>query len=491
MSAPFTGERIGSVPACEPADVEAAVERARAARDAWVARPLEERAATLQRFADAVIANRSSLLDLVQLETGKARLDAAEEVFDLVMTADYYARRGPDHLAARERTGSIPLFTRVTEHADPVGVVGCIEPWNYPLTLAVSDMLPALLAGNGAVLKPAEETPFTALRVVELLAEAGVPADLVGVVTGDGATLGEPLVAGVDHVTFTGSTATGRTVATLAGRHLVDSSLELGGKNAAVVLADAPVERTVSGLVNAAFANTGQLCVSVERVYVERDAYESILEAFVDATERLTVGTAFDFGPDVGSLASAEQLESVTAHVEDARDRGATVRTGGQRRADVGPHCYEPTVLTDLPRDAEAATEETFGPVVSVTPVADVDEAVARTNDSAYGLHHSVWTADSERGERVARRLDAGSVSVNDGYRAMWGSTDAPMGGVGDSGIGRRHGRHGIEQYTETQTVTTHRAHPLVSPRSVPDRFVVAAGMAGVRALRRVRRVLE
>jgi len=204
---PVTGERFGTVPACESADVAAAVDRARAARSEWASRSLSERAAVLDRFADEVAADRDELLDVVQLETGKARLDALEEVLDIVATADYYARRGPSHLGSERRAGAIPGLTRTVEHTDPVGVVGCISPWNYPLTLAVSDLLPALLAGNGAVLKPAEQTPFTALAVVDLLETAGLPADLLQVVTGDGERLGEPLISRVDHLRFTGSTA--------------------------------------------------------------------------------------------------------------------------------------------------------------------------------------------------------------------------------------------------------------------------------------------
>jgi len=487
VEAPYTGESVGTVPRCAPGDVERAVERAREAQKSWATRPVDERASVLQSVADEVLAHRAELFDLVQLETGKARFDALEEVLDIVATADYYARRGPDFLASKRRTGAIPLLTKTVEHAHPVGVVGLIEPWNYPLTLAVSDALPALLAGNGVVLKPAEATPFIALRAVELLEAAGVPEGLVGVVTGEGERLGEPLVAGVDHVTFTGSTAAGRDVAATAGEQLTDASLELGGKNAAVVLADADPETTARGLVNGAYANAGQLCIATERVYVERDAYESVLAAFVDATERRDLGATYDFGPDVGSLISERQLETVESHVADARERGATVETGGEHRPDVGPYFFEPTILTALPADATAATQETFGPVVSVVPVDDADEAVARANDTDYGLHASVWTGDPDRGERVGQRLEAGTVTVNDAYRATWASTDAPMGGVGDSGVGRRHGRRGIAKYTEPQTVATQRGHPLATPASVPNRLAAAGATAGVRAVRAVR----
>jgi len=489
VRAPATGEVLGSVPACQPDDVATAVDRARTAQSEWADRPIAERAETLHRFADLVRATRSELLDIVQLEAGKARFDALTEVLDVILTADYYARRGPTHLAPSGRDAVIPLLTRAVEHRDPVGVVGLIEPWNYPLTLAVSDMLPALLAGNGAVLKPAEATPFCALRARELLVEAGVPGGLVQVVTGDGAQLGEPLVSGVDYVTFTGSTATGRTVASLAGEHLVDASLELGGKNGAVVLPDADLGAAVRGLGHGSFANAGQLCIAIERIYVHEAVYEAFRERFVAATEALDLGCALDFGPDVGSLVGSDQLATVERHVADARERGATVETGGRHRPDIGPSFYEPTVLTDLPADATAACEETFGPVVSLTPVESVDAAVDRINDTDYGLHASVWTGDADRGEDVARELDTGTVCINDAYTTAWAATDAPMGGVGDSGIGRRHGAEGILKYTEAQTVATARSHPLVPIPGVPDWLTAAATTQGIRALRRLRRL--
>jgi len=487
VRSPITGESVGTVPSCTAEDVAAAVERARAAQAEWAATPVAERADVLRRFADAVTANRADLLDIVQVETGKARFDALEEVLDIAVTADYYAREGPGHIRSTRRTGVMPGFTRAVEHADPVGVVGCIAPWNYPLTLAVSDLLPALLAGNAAVLKPAEATPFSALRAVELLEAAGLPDDVLQVVTGDGERLGEPLISRVDHLRFTGSTAVGREVAALAGEHLIDASLELGGKNPAVVLDDADLSKTVRGLVDGCYANAGQLCIATERVYVDRSRFEAFRERFVAATERQSLGVGLDWGPDVGSLIGEGQLDTVESHVADARERGATVETGGKRREDVGPWAYEPTVLTGLPEGATAANQETFGPVVSLVPVDGVDEAVERANDSDYGLHASVWTGDAERGERVARRIDAGTVSVNDGYRAMWASTDAPMGGVGDSGVGRRHGREGIRDYTDSRTVVTQRGHPLAVPDAVPNRLAAAAATASLAPLRWLR----
>ncbi|MFC7077317.1 succinic semialdehyde dehydrogenase [Haloarcula halophila] len=490
VTAPYTNEVVGTVPRCRPADVDAAVDRARSAQSAWAARSVENRATVLERFADSVLANRERLLDVVQVETGKTRLDALAEVLDVVLTADYYAENGPEQLAGSRRGSRLPGLTRVETHHDPVGVAGFVEPWNYPLTLAISDFLPALLAGNTVVLKPAEETPFTALLAHELLVEAGVPEDVVQVVTGEGEPLGEPLVAGVDQITFTGSTETGRAIGSLAGEHLVDASLELGGKNPAIVLADADLDAAVRALVWGSYANAGQLCLSFERIYVEQSVYAEFRDRFVEATASRSLGATFDFGPNVGSLISEAQRSVVETHVKDARARGGTVLTGGKRREDVGPLFYEPTVLADLPAEATAATAETFGPVVTIEPVPDAAAGVRRANATDYGLHASVWTADRERGRSLARQIRAGSVSINDAFAGMWASTDAPMGGVADSGIGRRHGPEGISKFTETQTVTSQRGPPLVPIDAVPAGIIARGAILGIGAVRRLKRRL-
>ena len=487
VRAPFTDEVLGSVPACDGAAVEAAVERARDAQTAWAERPVAERAAIVNDAGAAILAERDSLLDVIQAESGKARLDALEEVVDVSTTASYYARTAPAVMASESRRGAIPGLTSTTEHRRPVGVVGLVSPWNYPLTLTVADALPALAAGNAVVLKPANETPFTALAAAEIIADAGVPRDLFQVVTGHGAAVGEPLVANVDFVGFTGSTETGREVAALAGEHLVDCSLELGGKNPAVVCADAPMEKTVTGLVRGCFANAGQLCISIERIYVEEPAFEGFRSRFVDHVGDLELGRGLAFDADVGSLISDDQLARVEGHVQSAVDDGATVETGGVHRPDVGPLFYAPTVLTDVDAASAVACEETFGPVVRVESVPDVDAAVERANDSDYGLHANVWTADARRGREIASRIDCGTVAVNDAYGATWASVDAPMGGTKDSGIGRRHGREGIEKYTETRTVALQRGHPIARPAWLP-RSVAARGFT---AMARVRRWLD
>jgi succinate-semialdehyde dehydrogenase/glutarate-semialdehyde dehydrogenase len=471
VESPFDAETVGEVPACSPDDVRDAFDRARAARAEWADRPLSERIAVFEEFHGRVLDEQSSLLDVVQAETGKARLDAHEEAVDVAATARYYANHARSYLASRRRTGAVPLLTRTTEHRKPVGVVGVISPWNYPLTLSISDAVPALLAGNAVVCKPDEGTPFTALRIRELLVESGLPADLFAVVTGRGDELGEALVSASDYVCFTGSTEVGRTVAATAGRNLVDCSLELGGKNPMLVLADADVDAAAENAAHACFSNAGQLCLSVERIYVDAEVREAFLDAFVREARRLTLGAGYDFDYDVGTLTSAAQLEKVEAHVEDAAEKGASVLTGGRRREDVGPYAYEPTVLTDVTEEMTCATEETFGPVVAVYEASGIADAVERANEGPHGLNASVWSGDTARAEQVAERVDAGTVNVNDGYAAAWASLDAPMGGVGDSGIGRRHGEVGMTRFTESQTVATQRGRPLTRPAEVPRRL--------------------
>ena len=489
VEAPFTGERIGSVPTCDPADVDDAVRQARDAQRGWASQSLDQRTAVLSRVHDLVLDRREELLDLVAIESGKVRRDAFEEILDVATNARYYGSRADEFLAPRRRDGAVPLLTRTEEYRRPVGVVGVIAPWNYPLTLAVSDAVPALVAGNAVVLKPAEETPFTALRVAELLYEAGLPEDVFQVVPGRGSEVGPALIDRVDHVSFTGSTETGRSVARRAGENLVDCSLELGGKNPMVVLADADLDDAVEGAIRGAFTNAGQLCISFERLYVEDAVYDEFLRRFAERTRSLRIDAALDYDVEVGSLASASQLEKVQSHLDDAVEKGATVVAGGEARPDVGPYFFEPTILTDVTPEMDLAREETFGPVVAVYRVADAEEAVARSNDSDYGLNASVWTADGERGRELATRIDCGTVGVNDPYPATWASIDAPMGGMDDSGIGRRHGRQGLLKYTESQTVAEQRGPSMAVPRGVPGKWYARAMTAVMRAFKRVAEV--
>ena len=457
VRAPFTDEPLGHVPLLGRAEVEEAIFRTRKAAAGWISVSPERRARVFERFHDLVLDRQDELLDIVQLETGKARPHAFEEVADVAVTTGYCAARAPQLLMPRRRRGLLPGLTRVTEVRVPHGVVGVITPWNYPLSLAVTDSVPALLAGNAVVLKPDLQTTHTALWIAERLQEAGLPDDLFVVVSGSGPEAGAALVDAADYVSFTGSTETGRTVAARAARRLIGASLELGGKNAMIVRGDADLGRAVDGALRGAFTNAGQLCIAIERLYVHRSLHDAFLDRFVARTAALRLGTGLDWGYDIGSLVSAAQLEKVARHVEDAVRRGATVRAGGRPRPELGPFFFEPTVLTGVTAEMELHGEETFGPVVAVRPFETDEEAIALANDSRYGLNASVWGTDRRATLAVARRLEAGTVNVNDAYIAAWGSVDAPMGGTKDSGVGRRHGSEGLLKYTESRSIAEQR----------------------------------
>ena len=463
--APFTGERLGAVPRATAEDVDAAVARARTAQRAWAARPAKARAAVLLRFHDLVLRERETGLDLAQLEAGKARRDAFQEVLDVANVARYYGVRAPGLLRPRRRRGAYPGLTRAWELRHPIGVIGVLVPWNYPLNLSVTDTLPALAAGNAAVLKPDHQTTFTALWAAELLYEAGLPRDVMPVVTGEGPIVGPPLIDAVDFVMYTGSTRTGRIVAQQAAERLVNCSLELGGKNPMLVLADADLAAAAEGLVRGAFVGAGQVCVSIERCYVLRPVYEAFTRLVVERTRALTVGASLGWELDMGSLTGPRQLETVVRHVEDARAKGATILTGGRPRPDLGPYCYEPTLIAGATPDMLLYAEETFGPVVALYAVASDDDAVEQANETRYGLNASIWSRNVRKAVALAARVRSGSVNVNETYAATWASVDAPIGGMGVSGFGgRRHGAEGLLKYTEAQTIAAQRGAPVSGP---------------------------
>lgn len=483
---PWDGQVLGSVPVCTPQDVEFALKTAREAQQTWAGVSFARRKAILLRFHDLVLSHQADLLDILQLESGKARKDAAEEALDVVITSRHYAYHAAGYLKPRRRKGALPLITETREYRHPLGVAGVIAPWNYPLTLAISDAIPALMAGNAVLLKPAEETPFTALYSLQLMQEAGLPKALFQILTGRGRELGPALITGADFLMFTGSTATGRRLAEQAAGRLIPFSMELGGKNPALVLADADLDQAAGGLARGAFSNTGQLCISIERIYVDRAVYQPFLERLVHHTRSLGIGSGLNFGYHIGSLISREQLIKVQEHVADAIDQGAQLVTGGKAREDLGPLYYEPTILTGVKPGMKVFAEETFGPLVCVYPFDTPEEAVRLANDSRYGLNSSIWTRRPGKALRVARQIQTGTVNINEPYGATFASIDAPMGGMKMSGVGRRHGSEGILKFTEAQTVSIQRLIPLAPFGPLDMRRFTRAMTLLLRLIRRI-----
>ncbi len=488
VSSPVGGAPLAHLPQSGPGDVAQAFERARAAQATWAATSLDERAAALLRLHDLLLDRQEELIDLIVWESGKARKDAYLEVAHLALTARYYARTAHEHLDSRRVGGMFPVLTRAEVHRVPKGVVGIISPWNYPLTMALCDGIPALLAGNAAVAKPDLQTTLTALLAARLLDEAGFPPELWQVVSGAGPEVGGAVVAGADYVCFTGSTTTGRLIARQCADRLIGCSLELGGKNPMLVLRDADVHRAAEGAVRAVFSNAGQLCVSMERLYVADQVYDRFVDAFVSRTRAMTLGASHDWDVDMGSLISQQQLDTVTAHVEDAVAKGATVLAGGRARPDLGPYVFEPTILEGVSVDMECFSHETFGPVVSVYRFHSEDEAVARANDGHYGLNASVWTRDAARGRDVARRIRCGTVNVNEAYGATFGSLGAPMGGMRESGTGRRQGAEGVHRYTEAQSVATQRLVPIAPMLGMSEQTHAKVMTSALRVLNKLGR---
>ncbi|MFC5727638.1 MULTISPECIES: succinic semialdehyde dehydrogenase [Nocardioides] len=457
VNSPIDGAPLANIPQSSVEDVAEAFRRARVAQAAWARVPLEERAQILHRLHDIVLDRQDEIIDLIQLESGKARKHAFDEPIHIALTARYYARTAHRHLASERRPGVIPVLTRVEVNRVPKGVVGIISPWNYPFTMALCDGLPALLAGNAVVAKPDAQTMLSALLGARLLEEAGFPRDLWQVVAGPGREIGTPMIERADYICFTGSTATGKLIAKQAAERLIGCSLELGGKNPILVLRDADVERAAEGAVRACFSNAGQLCVSTERMFVADQVYDRFVERFVARTKAMTLGATLSWEADMGTLISADQLETVQAHVDDAVARGARVLAGGHARPDLAPYFFEPTILEGVTPEMTCFGNETFGPVISLYRFHDEADAIARANDGEYGLNAAIYTRDGERGRVIARQIKCGTVNVNEAFGATFASIDAPMGGMRESGMGRRQGSEGIHRYTETQSVATQR----------------------------------
>jgi succinate-semialdehyde dehydrogenase/glutarate-semialdehyde dehydrogenase len=453
VTAPFTGEVFYDLPTSTPGDVADAAAAARVAQLAWLRLGFAERRRILLKAHDNFLADRDRMLDILQTETGKTRGQAFEEVFQGANATRYAALAARGVLTTRHRRGGIPLVFAARVSYRAKGVIGVITPWNYPLSLALMDVIPALATGNAVVQKADNQGALTILAARRAFIDAGVPAALWAVVTGDGNDIGNAVVDCGDYICFTGSTATGTKVGLRAMERLVGASLELGGKNPMLVLDDVKPKQAAANAVYSCFSSMGQLCVSIERIYVEKPVAEEFTAAFVERVKSLVQGPALEYTTDVGSLTNAAQLERVKTHVDDAVAKGATLLAGGRARPDLGPYFYEPTVLTNVTSEMVCFAGETFGPVVAIAVVDSIDEAIAVANASEYGLNASVFSGSRRRAREIADRINAGSVNVNEGYRASFGSIDAPMGGMKKSGIGRRNGREGLLRFVDARTV--------------------------------------
>ena len=451
--APFTGEVLHDLPQSTAQDVADAAATARVAQLAWVRAGFAERRRILLDAHDRLLASREELLDVLQSETGKTRGQAFEEVFQGASVTRYYAVAARAVLRSRRRRAGIPLVLSTRVAYKPKGLIGVITPWNYPLSLSLMDVVPALAAGNAVVQKADNQGALTILHARRAFIEAGVPAALWPVVAGDGNEIGNAVVDNVDYVCFTGSTATGTKVGVRAAGRLIGASLELGGKNPLIVLDDVNPQKAAANAVYSCFSSMGQLCMSIERIYVQRAVADEFTKAFVARVDSLIPGAAFDDSTDVGSLTSAAQLARVTAHVTDAVAKGATLLSGGKARPDLGPYFFEPTVLTGVTSDMACSAHETFGPVVAITVVDSEDDAITAANASEFGLNASVFSGSVARSRGAAARISAGSVNINEGYRATFSSVDAPMGGMKQSGLGRRNGPEGLLRFVESRTV--------------------------------------
>ncbi len=454
---PINGQPLGDIPQSSTADVEEAFRRARKAQAAWAKTTLEERAAIFLRLHDLVLERQDEIMDLICWESGKARKHAFDEPLHIALTARYYARTAHQHLGTKRVAGVVPGLTRVEVNRIAKGVVGIISPWNYPFTMALCDGLPAIMAGNAVVAKPDAQTMLSALWGLELMREAGFPEDLWIMLAGPGRVIGTEIIGRADYICFTGSTATGKVIARQCAERLIGCSLELGGKNPILVLRDADLDRAAEGAVRAAFSNAGQLCVSMERMFVHDSVYDRFMQKFVDRVNAMTLGATLGWGVDMGTLISQDQLDTVTRHVEDARAKGVRVLAGGNARPDLGPYFFEPTVLEGTTPEMTCFGEETFGPVISVYRFSDEADAVARANDGEYGLNASIYSQDGPRARELARRIKCGTVNINEAFGATFASIDSPMGGMRESGMGRRQGAEGILRYTESQSVGTQR----------------------------------
>ncbi|HSK42977.1 MAG TPA: aldehyde dehydrogenase family protein [Candidatus Binatia bacterium] len=456
---PATQEIIGTLPNMAASQIAEAVAKAAAAQTRWAATPVRDRMRIFSRFAELLCDQKDSIAVVISREAGKPAAEAmSTEVMVVLDTVKYLQNHVPAFLKPEPVPHGNPVMKLKggTLLREPYGVIGIISPWNYPFNLPSIQTLTALAMGNAVVLKPSEFTPYSSLELEKLLGAAGLDPDLLQVITGDGSAGAALLAANVQKIVFTGSVATGKRVAQAAAARLLPVVLELGGKDPMIVLEDADIDVASSAAVWGAFMNAGQTCLSVERCYVQEKIYPKFLEACVAKTAKLRVGPGTDPNVDSGPMIHERQLSIVQSHVEDAVARGARLLAGGKPLTQLGPNFFAPTILADVDHSMKIMREETFGPVLPVRSFKTEDEAVALANDSEYGLAACIFTNNRKRGEALARRVQAGTVMVND-VLTCFGISEAPHGGIKASGIGRTHGRFGLEEMVWPKYVDSDR----------------------------------
>ncbi len=459
---PATGEVVGTVGNLGSDQVAALARKGREVQPVWEAMGFAGRARILRRCQKWVTESSDRIVRTIVSETGKTWEDAQlAEVGYVAGAFGYWAKHAEGYLADERVRSTNPFVMgkKLVVRYQPLGLVGVIGPWNFPLTNSFGDCIPALAAGNSVILKPSEITPLTSGLMAEMLEECGLPEGVFGVATGDGGT-GAALIDQVDFIMFTGSTRTGKKVMARAAETLTPVGLELGGKDPMVVLRDADLDRAANAAAYYSMNNGGQVCISVERVYVEEPVYDRFVAKVTEKVRAIRQGEPTGPGTvEMGAVIFGPQLDIIADHVQDAVDKGARVLVGGHEKHMGRGRYFEPTVLVDVDHSMKAMTEETFGPTLPIMQVADAEEAVRMANDSPYGLAASVWTKDTARGEEIARRIEAGAVCVNDAQLNYF-ALEVPMGGWKASGLGARHGAGGIRKYTAMQTLLVTKLAP-------------------------------